>query len=61
MTQETHEQYTDIVMRGSRLDKGMAGFEGTLDVDQAEAIRVFVVSEANKIRERREDIRNRFN
>ena len=39
----------------------MAGFEGTLDDDQAEAIRAFVVSEANKIRDRREDIRNRFN
>ncbi len=61
MTRDTHDQYTDIVLQGSRLDKGMAGFEGTLDDDQAEAIRAFVVSEANKIRDRREDIRNRFN
>ena len=61
MTRDTHDQYTDIVLQGSRLDKGMAGFEGTLDDDQAEAIRAFVVSESNKIRERREDIRNRFN
>ena len=61
MTEEIHGQYTDIVLRGSFLEKGMAGFEGTLDNDQAEAIRAFVVTEANKIRQRREDVAKRFN
>ena len=61
MTEETHGQYTDIVLRGSLLDKGMAGFEGTLDNDQAEAIRAFIVSEAHKIRKRRDDFARRLN
>ena len=61
MTEEIHSQYTDIVLRGSLLEKGMAGFEGTLDNDQAEALRAFVVTEANKIRQRRDDVAERFN
>jgi len=61
MTEEIHGQYTDIVLKGSLLEKGMAGFEGTLDSAQAEAIRAFIVTEANKIRKRRDDVAKRFN
>ncbi len=51
MTLATHSEYEEIVMRGSRADKGMAGFADALSADDAEAIRMFLVTEANQIRE----------
>ena len=51
MSTETHANWNEIVLNGSRIEKGMLGFSDTLEPEQSEAVRAFLVAEANKIRE----------
>ncbi|MDP6377642.1 MAG: PQQ-dependent dehydrogenase, methanol/ethanol family [Pseudomonadales bacterium] len=51
MTQATHAQYNAIVLEGMREDVGMPGFSGTLDEADADAIRDFLVIQANQLRD----------
>ena len=57
MTSETHATYGDIVLGGSRRERGMPSFTGTLDNLEIESIRVFLITEANKIRAWQEERR----
>jgi quinohemoprotein ethanol dehydrogenase len=50
MTREVHDTWDAIVLGGSRTDKGMLGFADTLDKAQTDAVRTFLITEANKIR-----------
>jgi quinohemoprotein ethanol dehydrogenase len=50
MTAQTHAEFNDIVLSGSRAGQGMPGFSGTLDAVELESIRAFLVTEGNKIR-----------
>ncbi|MFB3106303.1 MAG: cytochrome c, partial [Pseudomonadales bacterium] len=50
MTKEIHTQYADIVRRGSRAENGMPAFADTLSEAEIEAIRGFLVTQANRIR-----------
>jgi quinohemoprotein ethanol dehydrogenase len=51
MTSQTHDEYEDIVLGGSRAEKGMAGFDGVLSAENIETIRAFLVVQANQLRE----------
>ena len=51
MTLETHGEYEAIVLSGSLADKGMPGFADALSAEDIEAIRMFVLTEANALRE----------
>jgi len=48
MTPETHAAFLDIVLRGTRTDKGMAGFANILSEEQAEAIHQYLIARANE-------------
>lgn len=48
MTAETHDQFLDIVLRGTREDKGMASFADILTENQAEAIHAYLIARANE-------------
>lgn len=48
-SKETHEQWQDIVIGGSRAPLGMVGFGDFLSADQAETIRQYVLSEAGRV------------
>ena len=48
MTRETHAQFNDIVLKGTRVQKGMASFANLLSLDDAEAIHAYVISRANE-------------
>ena len=48
MTPETHEAFLDIVLRGTRTDKGMASFADILTQEQAEAIHHYLIARANE-------------
>ena len=50
MTMETHGEYMDIVLAGTRAENGMADFADTLSEAEVEAIRVFLVTQANQLR-----------
>jgi mono/diheme cytochrome c family protein len=50
MTKEIHTQYADIVRGGSRANNGMPAFADTLSEAEIEAIRGFLVTQANRIR-----------
>jgi quinohemoprotein ethanol dehydrogenase len=50
MNLETHAEYEDIVLSGTRADQGMAGFAGDLSGDDIEAIRLFLVRQAEELR-----------
>jgi quinohemoprotein ethanol dehydrogenase len=58
MTEETHGAFKDIVLGGLRRERGMPSFGGTIDETDLEAIRAFLVVEANKIREWQTERRN---
>ncbi|MDZ7768833.1 MAG: c-type cytochrome [Woeseiaceae bacterium] len=42
------EAFRNVVLEGALLNKGMAGFAEVIDADDAEAVRAFVVSQANQ-------------
>jgi quinohemoprotein ethanol dehydrogenase len=48
MTRETHAAFNDIVLKGTRADKGMASFANLLKPDEVEAIHAYVISRANE-------------
>lgn len=48
MTRETHAQYNDIVLKGTRTDKGMASFADLLTAADADAIHHYLISRANE-------------
>ena len=50
MTQDVHDVFDAIVLGGSSEANGMPGFGDTLSSDDAEAIRGFLVSQANELR-----------
>lgn len=51
MTLETHAEYEDIVLDGSRAAQGMAGFAGSLSVDDVQAVRAFLIRQSQALRE----------
>ncbi len=48
MTRETHAQFNDIVLKGLRVQKGMASFANLLSVDEVEAVHAYVISRAQE-------------
>ena len=48
MTADTHEAFLDIVLRGTRTDKGMASFADILTEEQAQAIHQYLIARANE-------------
>lgn len=47
-TRETHAACNDIVLKGTRADKGMASFASLLKPEDVEAIHAYVISRANE-------------
>ena len=54
MSSEAHQQFTAIVLGGSKKSLGMPGFARTLDYDSTEAIRQFVISKAREAQNEQE-------
>ena len=50
MTLDTHNEFLNIVLKGSLAEQGMAGFAEALSVAEAEAIQHFLIVEANALR-----------
>jgi len=48
MTREAHAQFNDIVLQGTRVDQGMAGFANLLTPADVEAIHAYVIARANE-------------
>lgn len=48
MGAETHDEFNDIVLGGARADAGMIGFADLISIEEAEAIRAFVIARANE-------------
>ena len=48
MSSDTHQQFTAIVLGGSKKSLGMPSFAGTLDYESSEAIRSFVIEKARE-------------
>ncbi len=48
MTRETHAQFNDIVLKGTRVKKGMASFANLLSADDAEAVHAYLISRAQE-------------
>ena len=51
MTLSTHDELSDIVIGGSRADRGMPEFRDAITSDQLESIRAFVVEQARRLKE----------
>jgi len=48
MTPETHAQFNDIVLKGLRVQKGMASFASLLSPDDVEAVHAYLISRAQE-------------
>ena len=48
MTRETHTAFNDIVLKGTRAEKGMASFASLLNADEVDAIHAYVISRAQE-------------
>ncbi|HTQ35879.1 MAG TPA: PQQ-dependent dehydrogenase, methanol/ethanol family [Steroidobacteraceae bacterium] len=48
MSPETHAQFNDIVLKGLRLQKGMASFANLLSADDVEAVHAYLISRAQE-------------
>jgi quinohemoprotein ethanol dehydrogenase len=48
MTRETHAQFNDIVLKGLRVQKGMASFANLLTAEEVEAVHAYVISRAQE-------------
>jgi quinohemoprotein ethanol dehydrogenase len=48
MDAATHAAFNDIVLKGLRVDKGMASFASLLTKDDVDAIHAYVISRANE-------------
>jgi quinohemoprotein ethanol dehydrogenase len=55
MSEQTRQSFAAIVLGGAKTDLGMPNFGGVLEVESAEAIQVFVASEAIKGRQRQKE------
>ena len=51
MNLNTHSEMADIVIGGSRTERGMPEFEDTITPSQLESIRAFVVEQARRLKE----------
>ena len=51
MTLSTHDEMSDIVIGGSRADRGMPEFRDAITSDQLESIRAFVIEQAKRLKE----------
>ena len=51
MTLDTHTEMEEIVIEGSRAERGMPEFADTLSSQQLESIRAFVVDQARRLQE----------
>lgn len=58
MTLDSHAEMADIVLEGSRAQRGMPEFRGALNSGQLESIRAFVVDQARRLREFQEQNRD---
>ena len=50
MTMDVHQQFVDIVLGGARTEQGMPGFADTLSKADAQAVRHYLIGEANALR-----------
>jgi len=48
MSADTHRQFLNIVLEGTRTDKGMASFKDILSKEQAELIHAYLIARANE-------------
>jgi quinohemoprotein ethanol dehydrogenase len=48
MTRDTHAQFNDIVLKGLRVQKGMASFANLLSAQDVEAVHAYVISRAQE-------------
>jgi quinohemoprotein ethanol dehydrogenase len=48
MTRETHAEFNDIVLKGTRVAKGMASFANLLNADEVEAVHAYLISRAQE-------------
>jgi quinohemoprotein ethanol dehydrogenase len=48
MSRQTHAQFNDIVLKGTRADKGMASFADLLSVKEAELIHHYLIARAHE-------------
>ena len=48
MTRETHASFNDIVLKGLRVQKGMASFAGLLTSEETDAVHAYVISRAQE-------------
>jgi quinohemoprotein ethanol dehydrogenase len=46
MDRATHNQFNDIVLKGLRVQKGMASFADILSLEEVEAVHAYVISRA---------------
>ena len=51
MTLSSHQAMTDIVLGGSRADRGMPEFRDAVTPDQLQAIRAFIIEQARRLKE----------
>ena len=49
MSQQTHEEFVNIVLGGSKVHKGMIGFAETLDLEDAGSLRAYLSAEQEKL------------
>ncbi len=50
MSSEVHAEFSSIVLRGTLAEQGMAGFADVLDESDVQALRQFLIREANALR-----------
>jgi quinohemoprotein ethanol dehydrogenase len=48
MTPETHAEFNDVVLKGTRVHRGMPGFGDVLDMPEAEAIHAYLIARGNE-------------
>ncbi|MDR2214639.1 MAG: PQQ-dependent dehydrogenase, methanol/ethanol family [Nevskiaceae bacterium] len=48
MSPEAHAQFNDIVLKGTRQEKGMASFASLINEEDAEAVHAYVIARANE-------------
>jgi quinohemoprotein ethanol dehydrogenase len=48
MTPETHAQFNDIVLKGVRVQKGMASFANVVSAEEVEAVHAYLIARANE-------------
>jgi quinohemoprotein ethanol dehydrogenase len=48
MDRATHAEFNDIVLKGTRVQKGMASFASLVNADETEAVHAYVISRAHE-------------